>query len=648
MPPGDIMRSMAIALPRMLTAALCAAVFVGCGAGADVDEESLGPPVPTVVLQGAITGLGTRRPVVLQYNGTDVCINAAAPSGARVECRFFGVLNQTTSAFTFGALPVGTRYDIKVKTQPFGKQCTVANGVGTLSAAPTSIAVTCVNDPAVPRYSISGSVNPAVAALPGAKVILATEEGVREQPLDGMTAFQFDQALFNSGTILPVFGYAVTATFTGTDGRVNNCNVTNGTNVGADGNATAAPTGAISNVQVAACTFPVSVTVTYSGTPAQAIGAGGVTLELRDPRTGEKAVLRDPVSGADVVVPPLNITSSTSASFTRQLLSNSTAIYDLVITANPDGQTCVVGSSTQLTQGSAVLLINPADTANSFFINKNVRCRATPAAGAQLRGTYQQSSIATATGAVTYNRNFLTFFENGTFLFGLHATGANCAASCGVEHGFYAYNSVSGSIAFTPLTDTVTGANANRLSSNATTATLTNVVMLGTEPRQITATHNASMNWLLTALPQIAGKMTGSWVTADKRRMWVYDVSTYAGFHAGVNGLGNAQDACFAIDDPAALSGILTRRGNATTCQLGPGDNSIFTLDIPSGATSPRFPEGYVGKWPQSGSNADGRPSSPVRYTIDPGATDRLTVQNTLHDGTPVDPAIIFFRMTPN
>jgi hypothetical protein len=389
--------------------------------------------------------------------------------------------------------------------------------------------------------------------------------------------------------------------------------------------------------------------VAYSGTPAQPIGAGGVTLELRDPRTGEKAVVRDPATGADTMVPPLHISSSTNAAFARQLSSNAAAIYDLVVTAHPAGQTCVVGSSSQLTQGSAVLLLNPADTTNGFFTSKNVRCRGNPAAGAQLRGTYQQSSIVAATGATTSNRNFLTFFEDGTFLYGLHATGANCAANCGVEHGFYDYNNVSGSITFTPLTDTVTGTNANRLSSNGATAILTNVVKSGNEPRQITASYSAGVNWLLTAPVQVAGQMTGSWVTADKRRVWVYDFSTYAGFHAGVNGLGNAQDACFIIDDPAAVSGFFTRRGNATTCELGRASaTSLFTLDVPGSATSPRLPEGYVGKWPQSGSNADGRPSSPVLYTILPGATDRLTIQNTQLDGTPVDPVIVMFRATPN
>lgn len=632
---------------RTLAAGVTAALLAGCGASGEGETAPVAAPVQTAVLQGTVTGLGTLRPVVLQYNGADVCVDPAAPAGARIECRFFGVLDQASSVFSFGALPVGTAYNIRVKSQPFGRQCTVANGIGTLGAAATSIAVTCVPDPAVPRFPISGSVDPVVANLPGAKVILATEDGVRERLLNGATTFHFDQALFNSGTSLPVFGYTVTATFTGTDGQVNNCNVANGTNVGADGNAIAPPTGAINDVLVTACTFPVSVTVAYSGTPAQLLGDGGVTLALRDPRTGANAVVTDPSTGQDVTIPALTIVSFGTALFARQLLSNTTAIYDLVVIGNPSGQTCVVGSSTQLTQGSAVLLLNSADTTHSFFTSKNVRCRATPAVSGQLRGTYQQSSVIA--GATTYNRNFLTFFEDGTFLFGLHASGLNCAANCGVQHGFYNYNAAAGTLAFTPLTDTVTGTNANQLSASG--ATLSNVVKSGTEPGQITATFNSGTEWLLMAPAQIPGQMTGSWATADKRRVWIYNGSTYAGFHAGVNGLANAQDACFAIDDPAALSGFYTRRGGNTTCQLGNGAASaarVFTLDIPSTGTAPRLPEGYVGKWPQSGSNADGRPSSPVLYAIVPGATDRLTIQNTQLDGTPVDPPISLLRMTPN
>ena len=260
--------------------------------------------------------------------------------------------------------------------------------------------MTCVNDPAVPRYSISGNVDAAVAALPGAKVTLTTEEGVRALTLAGATTFQFDQALFDSRTSLPVFAYSVTATYTGTDGKPNNCNVANGTNAGADGNASAAPAGPVTNVQVSACTFPVSVTAAYSGSPAQAMGGGGVTLELRDPRTGGRAVVRDPASGQEETVPPLHITSFGTASFARQLPSNPAAIYDMVVTAiqraRPRGGQCVPAH-----QGSAVLL--PSRRYGAWVLHSKT-CDAAPChRQVAVAGTYQQSSVTA--GIATYHRN---------------------------------------------------------------------------------------------------------------------------------------------------------------------------------------------------------------------------------------------------
>jgi hypothetical protein len=190
----------------------------------------------------------------------------------------------------------------------------------------------------------------------------------------------------------------------------------------------------------------------------------------------------------------------------------------------------------------------------------------------------------------------------------------------------------------------VTGTNAHKLP-----AALANVTRLAGSPAQITATFGAGTNWVLTEPRSIPGQMTGAWATADHRRMWIYEGSKYTGFHAGVNGLGNAQDACFPIDPPTAQSGYFTRRGNATTCQLGdgaPSATNLFTLEVPNAATAPRAPAGFIGGWPQARSNADGRPSSPVLFTISPGTPDTLTVQDTLYDGTPVNPPIVLTRVT--
>ena len=105
---------------RVLAAVLCGVVLAGCDSIKSVEEEPFTAlPDQTVVLGGQIKDLGSRRPLILQYNGTDTCLESEAPnnpSGNKVitECRFFGVPDQEFSAFSFGALKVGTPYNITV------------------------------------------------------------------------------------------------------------------------------------------------------------------------------------------------------------------------------------------------------------------------------------------------------------------------------------------------------------------------------------------------------------------------------------------------------------------------------------------------------------------------------------------------------
>jgi hypothetical protein len=658
-----------IARYRILAALLCGLALAACNAVEDVRQQpSTPPPQQTAVLQGRITGLGARRPVVLRFSAT---------SG---DYSFFGVLNQDSTAFTFGSLPLGSAYSITVVRQPFARNCTVANGAGVLTAVPTNITVSCVPD-ATPRFCVGGTITQAVHDTPGAKLILNTEEGTREVAAAtlpvGSANCWFPNSIFDSLTSAPVFLYTVTASFADANGTVNNCAVTNGTNpISGTGSEAGpvSPTGPVLNVQVTACSFPVSVNIAYNGTPTQATLVAPVTVELRDPRTGQRVVQKDPLTGNNVQVPA--ITAAAFGTFTFQgLLSNLNAMYDLVVTQQPtvNGQqvwTCIVGNTTptaQLTAGSAVLLINPADSTNGFVpaasttnpaagISKNLRCRANPATAGQLRGTYQQTSIVTAstgtppvsTTTTTQNRNFLTFFEDGTFLYGVHAPGVSTGPPSGVQHGFYAYAGTT--ITFTTLTDTITGTNANRLTTGATAATLTAVVKSTTSPRRITATQNATTNWQLDEPLSIDAQMTGAWASADHRQVWVYEANNYRGIYVGVNGLGTAADSCWPIDPPSALTGFFSRRGNATTCELGegpPSTTNLYTLTLPNASTTPALPEGYVGRWPEAQSNADGRPSSPASFVIVPGQPDKLTVQDTLN-GVPVYAPFTFFRMRPN
>jgi hypothetical protein len=632
------------ARPGLAIIAVGAMIAAACDPVRDVVEPPiLDPPSLTAVLQGTITGLGSRRPIGLQYNGTNSCIDpeqADEPDAPLVECRFFGVLGQASSAFSFGSLPVGTAYDIRVSTQPYGKSCSVANGAGTVgTAGAPPIQLTCVNDPAVPRYSVSGTIAAEASGMPGLEVILTTEEGVRRIAATGRTQFEFADAVFDSGTSLPVFGWSVTATIPAAvaGGPLNNCNVNGGpvagtgSNIAPDGSVVAAPTADVTGLAITACAFSVEVRAeAASGGPA-ALNPG-LTVALRHQRTGvESAPASIDAFGA-----------AGAAAFTG-ILSNSDAIYELVITTQPAGQACVAGFGSAVpgstpTDAGAVLLLLPAGATvgGSWLVRRVLRCRSLPPPGARLQGVYQQFIPAPEGELPT--RNFMAFFDDGTYLYGAHGF---LSITSGVEHGFYSYDAAGGTITLQPYTDT---SGVGGLSSNAAPVTLTNVVHSAPPASRISATL-AGFQVLFREPRSIEAQMTGAWATPDRRRIWVYDASTYNGFHAGVNGAGNAQDACFTLDDAAALAGYFTRRGNATTCELAAGSGEMLTLDIPNAQTMPRMPPGFIGKWPQSGSNADGRPSSPVLYVIEPGAPDVLTVQNTAHDGSPVNAPIVLQRV---
>lgn len=616
----------------------------GCDSVRDVIEApAITPPTAGIVLQGTITGLGSRRPVVLQYNGQDVCADAAQPQTDIGPCRFYGIPGQSTSTFSFGALPRGTAYHITVRSQPFGKQCHVENAEGILGQAPSPPRVICHNDASVPRFPVTVRIAPQVAAIPSAKVRLTTEEGEQVLSAHGASSLTFTDALFDSQDNLPAFTWSVTATVE-EGGTVNNCHVSGGTNESSDpqGQETTQPPGGPEmDVEVTTCRFTVTATVAYQpapGQPTRLMSPGGIELALRRSRTGENEKLAE--------LPGFGIAHFTDIS------SNRDAIFELAVKRQPQGMACVVGSSSQYQWGSAVLLLDPLDANrprnHGWVINRNVRCREHPQPDARLRGSFRLYAAPASGGEVTPSRNFLTFFDDGTYLYAHHGFGSACSLGCGVEHGFYVYDPSGASISFQPTTDTNGPAGLSAVSQGVAIASpLTRVVRFEGADVRIEADFG-NVTWQLIEARSVPGQMTGTWVTADHRRVWIFDGATYNGMHAGVNGLGNVQDGCYNIEDVTAVAGSYTRRGNNTTCALGPG---YFTLDVPNAATVPRHPEGFMGKWPQSTSNADGRPSSPVNYLITPGNPDTLRIRETVNgaetlDGiTPVSPEILLYRM---
>jgi hypothetical protein len=663
-----------------LAIGLGALLLAGCDSVKDVrSEPATELPVQKVVLKGVINGIGGGRAITLSYNNDDsknVSLVGADPAFPTTELE--------SVPFSFGALDEGTQYNIAIRQQPFGKTCVAASGAtGTLQKGQeTAVVINCTSN--VPRRSLTVQIPPTPAVFSGlnkAKVVLYTGEWMQERTVTpGQTSVTFTDALFSA--TIPLFNangtpqlatdgsqlqgpagqpltYTVSASYVDTAGNESRCLVTNPTGsnpipttANPSGNVTNVVVGLTATTTVPACQFTMSGSVAYNspvGGPAAETGAipGGLLLEVRDLQTNVKASYEVTTYGA------FTVGGATPTLFS----SNVNAIYDIAVARQPTGRTCVVGDG-----GAASFYrtgtINPSNVTDIAAVGSvagtrawgtrlNVFCRLTPTAGRVLTGTYRLTSSIWKAAVTTANpnplpiianynydwtvqnlgsSNMLTFFPDGTFLYGTHAyiSGtlpdlSNAAPySTQVEHGFYDSDSTAATLRFTLITDTNPTAafptayaatdnivwNAARTGTpglsaapnptvNGTpvagggigmwTAMMTNVVRQtgtfggGRNPTQplsrIYGTFGgataaaARLDWQLTEPQSINGEMTGTWTTRDNRRFWVWDYLTYYGTQVGVaNGAPTMNDACFTVADVQANHGIYTRRGTSTGC----------------------------------------------------------------------------------
>lgn len=702
--------------------ALVGAGLAGCDSVKDVrSAPSTALPDQTVVLQGTINGLGSRRSIVLMNNGNaDGAVSFLAPVPTAATT------GTVATPFSFGTVPVGSAYNVEVRTQPYGKECTVSGGSGTISTATAlSITINCVDN--VPRYSMTVNLNPAFASAEGARVQLITEEAVHEQSVTaGQTTAVFPGVLFNASTAAnagpvpspappagtPTFTWTVTASTT-VGGTLNKCPVTNPTNPTVSGVAQN-PSADISNVTVGACSFTISGAVAYSipstGGAAPAMPGGGLTVELRNMQGQTVATQAVAAFGAFTF----------GGGTPTQFQSNSSAVYEVAVTSHPAGMYCMPGNGSY-TSLYVTGLNNPVNVTTTSTVAGtstalNIYCRANPATDRQLRGTYRlKSSTWTASGTATpltstwniddfsvQNRAtsaMLTLFESGAFLYGAHAS------SNQVEQGFYDYDPVGQTLRFTIHTDTNTSTtfpagfnpgNSNNIATPGISAApgpvvnggvshraMANVVksnvgalgrITGTFGPDATTATAQRLDWELIEPHSIDAQMTGTWVTQDHRRSWVYDLLTYYGTHVGVvGGAVSLNDACFTMEDVTAASSFYTRRGSITGCYPWnrPSSGQFYFISgqesidyqIPSSALVP----GWVGRMPGGQAAFDGRSPSPIHFHIAPAAsffagadptyfpaqatswcaTEILGVRETLH-GNAINYPVYFCRTRAN
>ncbi len=446
------------------TAALCGLALSGCNAVSNgSDGDAAVQPTPTVVLQGTIAGLGSKRSIVIQ-NGDSGLTSFVADDPALPTAEI------PSTRFSFGAVPQGAGYNIIVKTAPYGKTCTVVNASGTITTAEDlaahPITVNCANDPAVPRYDLTVALPDDAtlfSGIPGATVSLKTEEQIYSQTVtSGQTSVTFPGAVFNAASQPNnPFNWTVTATAREADGSQTRCfrhqrhgfesrrhraDPARGHGRGTD------PTGlpihdvGIGGLQPAARRRGPPPAFPAGGTdPGGARHAG----ECRG-HAGCERVWRFTVGGATPTLFP----------------SNSNAVYDVVVTRQPTGFTCIVGDGggvnfyttgsnnpvSATSTGTAVSVRVGAllpSTGIALGSRLNVYCRATPdtvfrqapaghPTGSPVRpGT---PNINTPVPVVsnylpfrldvqnTASSNMLTLFDDGTFLYGTHAANTSQAA----------------------------------------------------------------------------------------------------------------------------------------------------------------------------------------------------------------------------
>ncbi len=222
---------------------------------------------------GTASGLGAGKTVVLQNSGGD------------------NLSVTTNGAFTFSTpIAYGGAYNVTVLTQPSNQTCSVSSAVGSVTAAITSVVVTCVD------YSVGGT----VSGLSGTVVL--QNNGGDNLSVSSNGSFTFAThlamgAIYNVTVLTQPFGET--------------CSVSNGSGTMGSSNVT--------NVSITCSISTYSVGGTASG-------LGG----------GKSVVLQN--NGGN------NLTVSANGSFTFTTPVAFLGLYNVTVLTQPVEQTCTIGS----------------------------------------------------------------------------------------------------------------------------------------------------------------------------------------------------------------------------------------------------------------------------------------------------------------
>ncbi len=442
--------------PLVLSLAL-AVGLAACGGSSDDDDTNPPPPPPPpppgstapYEIGGTVSGLsGT---VVLQesQSGDSIAVTS-------------------NGAFEFNEEAAqGASYAVSVYKQPAGQNCTVTSGSGTATADVTGITVACGNHPFAVSGTATGVTSPVVLQLNLAGNVTVNADG----------GFAFPAPLA-AGT-----DYAVT--IAPRENPAQNCTVTNGTGTiaGAVTNVTLTCTALDANLPVGGTIQglvgqPVTLSLNSTGVPPTVTTSTDGAFEFGTDLPASTAYLvtvtTQPTGQYCVVNNAGGVVSALSASAVTVMCVNGVLPTAYTVGGNVSGLDGTL--ELMLSKNNSPLVVNPAGASTSFTfpeaVPANTDYRVTIASqpddqtcivtnGGITVGTANVTDVAVVcvdndtdplSGTfIRYDANMaLTFYPDGTYVYGSAEASATCGASQGngVEVGAYDYNASSGSISF--------------------------------------------------------------------------------------------------------------------------------------------------------------------------------------------------------
>jgi hypothetical protein len=538
-------------------------------------------PMNNAAVQLPITCVAGSGPSIYTVGGT-----VAGHAGGNVVLRLNNSsgTDQTiapgTGSFTFAGTPLATGipYAVSLVSSPSGQACSVDNGIDTIGTANvTNVAVTCsaVTTGFTIGGAISGNTGSVGLSLNGSNGLLAAGPNFTfPNPLG-------TGAAYNVLITTPPAGQ--TCVLGNPSGTVANANVAN-INVTCTTQGSTFTIGGTINGNTAPVTLRLNGTTdqTFAGgafTFTSGLAQGtSYTVQVLTPPTGQVCT---PASNAGVV-PASNVTNVvitcaqtggiagnvsglTGSGLVLQLnggndvtVAPSSAIfgfqagvltggaYTVHIKTQPAGQTCTIirafgnigASSTNITTS------NPLAPAIACVDNVT----------SPLSGTFAIPSVPI--------RAFLTFYPDGTYIFGVHNDDPTCTANNGngLEYGVYNWNATTK--AFALVTAAIDG-NGDCGLVNGTAFTTGTIVknVDGTLSADFIDTNGSGDHFVVTLVPvaSTTGSIAGSW--GDNQGFAVYS-SNGTLFSAQTKGLAQnvnfppgIEDGCYALTGtPAAGS----------------------------------------------------------------------------------------------